>query len=190
MAKILIIPGSNRSGSFNVKLAAVAAKELATLGADVTRISLLDYALPLYDEDLKTSDGIPKNAMKLAEMISSHDGIFIASPEYNASLSPLLKNMIDWVSVIRTKDGKPFTPFKSKMIGLGAASPGNLGGVRGLSHLRDVLTSIGSQVIAEQVLVPSAKEAFDEDGSLTSDRSSKSLTNSCRSLIRMSHIGL
>jgi chromate reductase len=190
MAKILIIPGSNRSGSFNVKLAAVAAKELATLGADVTRISLLDYALPLYDEDLKLSDGMPKNAMKLADMIGSHDGVFIASPEYNASLSPLLKNMIDWVSVIRTKDGKPFTPFKGKMIGLGAASPGSLGGVRGLSHLRDVLVSVGSHVISEQILVSNAKEAFEEDGSLTSDRSSKTMTNSCRSLIAMSHIGL
>lgn len=188
MAKILVIPGSNRSGSYNVKLAAAAAKELALLGADVTRISLIDYPLPIYDDDLKTNEGIEKNALKLAEMVSVHDGIFIASPEYNGSISPLLKNTIDWISIIRKKDDKPWAPLKNKVIGLGAASPGNLGGVRGLNHLRDVLVSIGCQVISEQTLVPTAGKAFGDDGALTAERAIKSLNNSCQSLHRVSQI--
>lgn len=186
MVKILVIPGSNRSGSYNVKLAAAAAKELALLGADVTRISLIDYPLPLYDEDQKVSDGIHKNALKLAEMISVHDGVFIASPEYNSSISPLLKNTIDWISIIRKKDDKPWTPLKGKIVGLGAASPGNLGGVRGINHLRDVLVSVGCQVISEQTLVPTAGKAFAEDGSLIAERAVRSLSNSCQSLFRVS----
>lgn len=188
MAKILVIPGSNRSGSYNVKLAAVAAKELALLGADVTRISLIDYPLPLYDADLKSNKGVEKNALKLAEMISVHDGIFIASPEYNSSISPLLKNTIDWISVIRKKDDKPWTPLKGKIVGLGAASPGNLGGVRGLNHLRDVLVSVGCQVISEQTLVPTAGKAFAEDGSLVAERAIKSIGNTCQSLHRVSQV--
>jgi NAD(P)H-dependent FMN reductase len=186
MKKILVIPGSNRSGSHNVKLAAAAAKEFALLGADVTRISLLDYPLPLYDEDLKSNDGIPKNASKIASLIDLHDGVFIASPEYNASVSPLLKNMIDWVSVIREIDGRAFAPWKEATLALGAASPGNLGGVRGSNHLRSIMVSIGSLVISEQVLVPKAGTAFGEDDSISSERTSKSLTTTCRALLRMS----
>lgn len=189
MTKILVIPGSNRSGSYNVSLAAAAAKEFALLGADVTRISLIDYPLPLYDEDLKLNDGIPSNALKLAEMISVHDGIFFASPEYNASISPLLKNCIDWVSVVRSKNDKPWAPLKGMTIGLAAASPGSLGGVRGLNHLRDVLVTIGCQVISEQTLVPNAGKAFDEDGNIITERTAKSLSGSCKSLFQMSHVG-
>lgn len=188
MARILVIPGSNRSGSFNVKLAAVAAKELALLGAEVTRISLIDYPLPVYDEDLKSNDGVHKNALKLAEMISVHDGIFIASPEYNSSISPLMKNTVDWISIIRKQDDKPWVPLKGKVVGLGAASPGNLGGVRGLNHLRDVLVSVGCQVISEQTLVPAAGKAFADDGALIAERATKSLSNTCRSLHQVSQL--
>lgn len=186
MTKILIIPGSNRSGSYNVKLAAAAAKELALLGADVTRISLLDYPLPLYDEDLKSSEGIPKDVLKIANMIDAHNGVFIASPEYNASVSPLLKNMIDWVSVMRERDGRAFAPWKETTLALGAASPGNLGGVRGLNHLRSIMVTIGSLVISEQALVPNAEAAFDIDGSISSERAARSLTNTCQALLRAS----
>lgn len=186
MTKILIIPGSNRSGSHNVKLAAAAAKEFALLGADVTRISLLDYPLPLYDEDLKSNEGIPKNALKIANMIASHNGVFIASPEYNASISPLLKNMIDWVSVIGEREGRAFAAWKETTLALGAASPGNLGGVRGLNHLRSIMVSIGSLVISEQALVPNAGAAFGADGSITSERAAKSLATTCQALFRAS----
>lgn len=186
MTKILVIPGSNRSGSFNIKLAAAAAKELALLGADVTRISLLDYPLPLYDDDLKSNEGIPTNALKIANLIDLHGGVFIASPEYNASVSPLLKNMIDWVSVIRERDGKSFAPWKETTLALAAASPGNLGGVRGLNHLRSIMVSIGSLVISEQTLIPSAKTAFNTDGSISTERTAKSLSNTCQALLRAS----
>lgn len=186
MIKILVIPGSNRSGSYNTKLAAAAAKEFALLGADVTRISLLDYPLPLYDEDLKTNDGIPTNVLKIANMIASHDGVFIASPEYNASISPLLKNMIDWVSTIHELDGRPIVPWKEVALALGAASPGNLGGVRGLNHLRAVMVSIGSMVVSEQTLVPNAETAFSPYGSILSERANSSLINTCQALFRAS----
>lgn len=186
MVKILVIPGSNKSGSYNVKLAAAAAKEFALLGADVTRISLLDYPLPLYDEDLKSNEGIPKDTYKIANLIASHDGVFIASPEYNASISPLLKNMIDWVSVIRERDGKAFAPWKEATLALGAASPGSLGGVRGLNHLRSIMVSIGSLVISEQTLIPSAGSAFNADGSISNERTAKALSNTCQALLRAS----
>lgn len=186
LIKILIIPGSNRSGSHNVKLAAVAAKEFALLGADVTRISLLDYPLPLYDEDLKNDEGIPSNASKIANMIASHDGVFIASPEYNASVSPLLKNMIDWVSVIRERDGRAFAPWKETTLALGAASPGSHGGVRGLNHLRSIMVTIGSLVISEQTLIANAGSAFNTDGSISSERAAKSLSITCQALFRAS----
>lgn len=182
IAKILVIPGSNRSGSYNVKLAAAAAKEFALLGADVTRISLLDYPLPLYDENLKSNEGIPKDVLKIANLIAAHDGVFIASPEYNASVSPLLKNMIDWVSVIRERDGRAFAPWKEATLALGAASPGNLGGVRGLNHLRAIMVSIGSLVISEQVLIANAGSAFNCDGSISNERAGKSLANTCQAL--------
>lgn len=189
MTKILVFSGSTRSGSYNTKLAAAAAKEFALLGADVTRISLLDYPLPLYDEDLKSADGIPQNASKLANLIAAHNGVFIASPEYNASVSPLLKNMIDWVSVIREQDGRKFTPWKEVTIALGAASPGNLGGVRGLNHLRSIMVSIGSLVVSEQCLVPNAKQAFDNDGSIVNERTQKSLAALCTALMRAKFLG-
>lgn len=188
MPKILVIPGSNRAGSFNVKLAAVAAKELAILGADVTRISLSDYSMPLYDDDLKTQKGIPENVYKLGEMIKAHDGIFIASPEYNSSISPLVKNTIDWVSVLKEKNGTEFKPFNDMIVALGAASPGNFGGVRGLNHLRTILVSVGCQVISEQTVMPRAKNVFDDSGNIIEERTLKSLNRTCQALIRFSHI--
>src|SRR5438477_5139544 len=102
--KILVMPGSLRRGSHNSRLAALASKELALADADVTRISLADYPLPLYDADLTAKSGPPANAVKLKQLLCAHSGIFIASPEYNASITPLLKNTIDWISVVRERD--------------------------------------------------------------------------------------
>lgn len=186
MSKILVLSGSNRAGSFNTKLVAAAAKELALMGADVTQLSLIDYPLPLYDEDLKTNEGIPDHVFKLAKQLVAHDGIFISSPEYNASISPLLKNMIDWVSKVTELDGKPCAPWKEIVVALGAAAPGAMGGVRGLNHVRAIFTSVGSLTIAEQVLVPNAGSAFDADGHLVADRSRAALSSLCKSLIRHS----
>src|SRR6266478_477787 len=99
--KILVIPGSLRSGSLNARLAAVAAHELAQSGAEVTRISLADFPLPIYDGDLQAKSGVPKNAVNLKRMIGAHQGVLIVTPEYNSSLPPLLKNAIDWVSRVQ-----------------------------------------------------------------------------------------
>ena len=101
--KILVIPGSLRAGSHNARLAALAAKELALLDADVTRISLEDYELPLFDADLAAASGPPAAALKLRQMLVAHRGVFITSPEYSASVTPLLKNAIDWVSRVRER---------------------------------------------------------------------------------------
>src|ERR1700747_2466028 len=94
--KILVIPGSLRTGSLNARLAALAAHELAQAGAEVTRISLSDFSLPIYDGDLQAKSGVPKNAINLKRMIGAHHGVLIVTPEYNSSVPPLLKNAIDW----------------------------------------------------------------------------------------------
>ena len=96
--KILVIPGSLRTGSLNARLAAAAAHELAQAGAEVTRISLADFPLPIYDGDLQTKSGVPKNAINLKRMIGAHHGVLIVTPEYNSSVPALVKNTIDWVT--------------------------------------------------------------------------------------------
>src|SRR3982751_3331116 len=99
--KILVIPGSLRTGSLNAKLAATLAHEIAQAGAEVTRISLSDFPLPIYDGDLQAKSGVPKHAVDLKRMIGAHHGVLIVTPEYNASLPPLLKNAIDWISRVQ-----------------------------------------------------------------------------------------
>ena len=181
--KILVMPGSLRTDSVNVKLADVAQLKLAQLGADVTRISLADYAMPIVNEDLKNDEGIPENAMKLGRMIAAQDGILIVSPEYNGSTPPLLKNAIDWISLISKDGDRPLRPWRGKYVALAAASPGAFGGMRNLIHLRSVMVNIGSQVISEQSSVSRAHEAFNEDGTLKDERSSDALERTCKSLI-------
>src|SRR5450631_1699383 len=158
--KILVLPGSTRAGSHNVKLAALAAKELALIDIDVTRISLADYPLPLYEGDLEASAGPPANALKLKQMIMAHQGVFIASPEYSASVTPTLKNAIDWVSRVR---GDPsYAAFKGRVFAISSASPGRSGGLRSLMALRQILElGCGALVIPEQVAIPQADHAFD-----------------------------
>ena len=121
--KILVLPGSTRAGSHNVKLAALAAKELALIDIDVTRISLADYPLPLYEGDLETDTGAPANALKLKQMIMAHQGVFIASPEYSASVTPTLKNAIDWVSRVRERGDPTYAAFKGRVFAISSASP-------------------------------------------------------------------
>jgi NAD(P)H-dependent FMN reductase len=161
--KILVLPGSMRSGSHNVRLAALATKELTLLDADVTRISLADYPLPLYDADLDARGGQPDNAVKLKHMITSHHGIFIASPEYSASVTPLLKNAIDWVSRVREKGDPTYAAFKNRVFAIASASPGRTGGLRSLMALRQILElGCGALVVPDQVAIPDAERAFDD----------------------------
>ena len=120
--KILVFAGSIRSGSYNARLAALAGKELALAGADVTRISLEDYPLPIYDGDDEAKSGVPANTRNLKAMMAVHQGVFVASPEYNASVTPLLKNTIDWISRVRERGEPPLAVFKQRVFAQGGAS--------------------------------------------------------------------
>ena len=162
--KILVFAGSIRTGAYSGKTADAATKELALQGAEVTRISLADYPLPIMDQDLEVEKGVPENAFKLARLIASHDGLLIASPEYNSSIPPLLKNTIDWVSRIHKDGGRPFKPYAGKIAALCSSSDGNFAGARGLYHLRSVLMNCGVEIITPQCSVPRAQDAFDEHG--------------------------
>jgi chromate reductase, NAD(P)H dehydrogenase (quinone) len=165
--KILVLPGSTRTGSHNVKLAALVVKELALIDIDVTRISLEDYPLPLYEGDLEANAGPPANAVKLKQMIMAHHGVFIASPEYSASVTPMLKNAIDWVSRVRERGDPTYAAFKGRAFAISSASPGRTGGLRSLMALRQILElGCGALVIPEQVAIPQADHAFDELGNI------------------------
>ena len=171
LPKVLVFAGSIRTGSHNARLAALASKELLLAGADVTRISLADYAMPLYDANLETSSGPPANAMKLKQLIMTHQGVFIASPEYNASITPLLKNTIDWVSRVRERGEPALAAYKNRVFALGGASDGSYGGMRSLMALRQVLElGCGALVIPEQIAVMRASEAFDNMDNLKEER--------------------
>ena len=174
--KILVFSGSIRTGSFNSRLAALAAKELVLAGADVTRISLEDYPLPIYDGDDEAKTGAPANASKLKDMMAAHHGVFIASPEYNASVTPLLKNTIDWISRVRVRDEPPLAVFKRRAFALGGASNSPYGALRSLMALRQVLElGCGALVIPEQITVFQAGEAFDEMDNLKDERAAATL---------------
>lgn len=184
--KILVIPGSGRNRSHNARLAALAAKELTLADADVSTISLFDYPMPLYDPDHDVVSGPPPNAIKLKKMMAAHQGIFIASPEYNASISPLMKNTIDWVSRVRERNEPAYAVFRGRAFALGAASPDMLGGARGLIALRQVLElGCGALVIPEQVTVPNAENAFDDLDNLRDTRQATALKALARRLVEV-----
>ena len=174
--KILVFAGSIRTGSHNARLAALAAKELALAGAEVTRISLEDYPLPLYNGDDEAHTGVPGNARKLKQTMMEHHGVFIASPEYNASVTPLLKNTIDWISRVRERGEPPLAAYKNRAFAIGGASDGAYGALRSLMALRQVLElGCGALVLPEQITVFHASEAFDEMDNLKDERGAASL---------------
>jgi NAD(P)H-dependent FMN reductase len=186
--KILIIPGSLRTGSHNVRLAALAAKELTLAEADVTRISLEDYPLPLFDADL-ASAGLPQPAVRLKQMIMAHRGVFITSPEYSASVTPLLKNAIDWVSRVRESGEPTYAAFKNRVFALGSATASASGGVRSMMALRQILElGCGALVIPEQVSVPRAEQAFDEMDNLKDETAAAALKAMARRLVELAAV--
>lgn len=169
--KILVFAGSIRAQSHNTRLAALATKELALAGADVTRISLSDYPMPLYDGDTEAQSGAPGNAVKLKQLMALHHGVFIASPEYNASVTPLLKNTLDWVSRVRERGEAPLAVYKNRVFAIGGASDGAYGAMRSLMALRQVLElGCGALVIPDQIAVMRASEAFDDNDNLKDER--------------------
>jgi chromate reductase, NAD(P)H dehydrogenase (quinone) len=184
--KILIMAGSLRAGSHNARLAALAAKELTLADADVTRISLADYPLPLFDADLMSGTGMPPAAVQLKRMLMAHKGIFIASPEYSASVTPLLKNAIDWISRVREHGEPTYAAFKNRVFAAGSASAGSGGGLRSLMALRQILElGCSALVIPEQVSVARAEQAFDEMDNLKDENLAASLTAMARRLVAL-----
>lgn len=172
--KVLVFAGSTRADSYNKKLAGEAAAIARKMGAKVTIIDLKEYPMPLFDEDLETKLGMPEHAKRLREAMIGSNAILIASPEYNGSISGVLKNALDWAS--RTENGEASrTAFKGKTFGLMSASLGQGGGARGLVHLRAVIEDIGGQVVESQVSVPRAYEAFNEKGALKISALAKAL---------------
>jgi chromate reductase, NAD(P)H dehydrogenase (quinone) len=160
--KILVIPGSLRTGSLNAKLAATAAHELALAGTEVTRISLSDFPLPIYDGDVQAKSGVPKNAVNLKRMIGAHHGVLVVTPEYNSSVPPLLKNAIDWVSRVQDPHESRGEVFRGRAFAIAAASESRLGGTRALAALRLILSACRALVIPNQLALPFAGEAYDD----------------------------
>ena len=170
--KILAFAGSTRRDSWNKKLLHIAIQGARAAGAQVTLIDLKDFPLPLYDGDLEATAGVPENALKLKELFKSHQGLLLACPEYNSSITAVLKNTLDWVSR-PVPDEPPLAAFKGKVVTLISASPGALGGLRGLVHVRAILGNIGCIVLPEQQAVSKASTAFNDAGSLKDEAMQK-----------------
>jgi len=182
--KLLFLAGSARQDSANKKLAKAAAKMADQENVEATFIDLADYRMPLYDGDLEAAEGLPENAIRLKEQFMAADGFFIASPEYNSSFSPLLKNTIDWMSRPHTENEAPLVAYQGKVAAISGASPGGLGGLRGLVPLRMLLGNIGVTVTPDQLAVGGAFGAFDDNGDLTDERQKAGLQNVVDQLIR------
>ncbi len=182
MPKIIAFAGSTRSASYNKMLIRSAADDVKKAGGEVTLIDLRDFPMPLYDGDIEESDGPPPSSTKLYELMKEHQGMLLASPEYNSSITAVLKNTIDWVS--RPRSGEPpLAAFSGKVAALLSASPGALGGLRGLVHIRSILGNIGVTVLPNQIAVPKAMEVYDADGSLKDSRLAEKIAGLARELV-------
>jgi NAD(P)H-dependent FMN reductase len=176
--RLLFFAGSTRQGSFNRKLARCAWETASSRGFGADLIELSDYPMPIYDGDLEAKEGPPENARRLKQVFSQYQGVFIASPEYNASVTPLLKNTLDWVSRVRESDGPPLDVFKTRVFAIGGASPGRFGAMRSLVTLRQILAiGLGALVLGEQIAVANAGSAFDEKGALAQEPMRSLLAN-------------
>jgi chromate reductase len=184
--KILVIPGSLRTGSHNARLAAAAAHELAQAGAEVTRISLGDFPLPIYDGDLQAKSGAPKHAVNLKRMIGAHHGVLIVTPEYNSSVPALVKNTIDWVTRVQDVHETRGQVFRDRAFAIAAASENRLGGTRALAALRLILVACHATVIPSQLALSFAGEAYDDRDRLKNPADVEALRALARQLIDVS----
>ncbi|MEM6793776.1 MAG: NAD(P)H-dependent oxidoreductase [Acidobacteriota bacterium] len=184
MAQILAFAGSTRRASWNKKLLEFAVARARQAGGEVTLVDLADFEMPIYSGDLEADQGLPEAAVELHRLLLSHQGFLIASPEYNGSITPVLKNAIDWAS--RPVDGVGVSEvFGGKVASLVSASPGGLGGLRGLRHLREILTGIGTVVLPTDVAVGGIMKAFkdDESGELKDGRPAQMLDQAMERLV-------
>jgi NAD(P)H-dependent FMN reductase len=180
--RLLAFCGSSRRESCNRRLLATAVTAARGAGAAVTDFDLRADLLPLYDGDLEAQHGLPPAARELKQLFAAHDGFLIASPEYNGFFPPLLKNALDWVS--RPAPDLP-APYAGKAAGLLAASPGALGGIRCLPHLRLLLSNLGVTVAPAQMALGHADQAFAADGSLIDANQQAVLDKTMADLIRL-----
>lgn len=183
MTKLLVVSGSARRDSVNLKLGRVACRIGGELGASCELLDPRRHELPIYDGDLEERDGLPAAAVELKKAFEAADGLLFCSPEYNSSITPLLKNLIDWVSRPASEDEAPLSAYRGKVAGLVSASPGGLGGMRGLVHLRSILGNIGVHVIPAQYALGGAYGKFDESGELTDDGAVEKLTGVMEQLV-------
>jgi NAD(P)H-dependent FMN reductase len=187
--RLLFLAGSARAGSHNKKLARLGAMIAEANGIPATFVDLGDYPMPIYHGDVEAAEGQPENAKKLKAVMEAHSGIFIASPEYNASITPLLKNTLDWVSHVRGDGEAPLQVYKTRVFALGSASPGGMGGLRSLITVRQVLElGLGALVLPDQFAVPRAHEAFGEDGHLTNKEAQGNFKALIGKLARAAHV--
>lgn len=170
--KVLAFSGSARKASFNQRLVRNAARAAEDAGAEVTVINLVDFPMPIMNQDLEAEQGQPEHGTRLKKLFIEHDAILLAAPEHNSSITALLKNAIDWVSR-RVGDEAPLVAFKGKPVAIMSASPGRLGGLRGLVHVRSILSNLGMLALPDQHAVSSAGSAFDDDGELANDADQK-----------------
>ena len=178
--RILVFNGSNRAGSFSGKVANAAMAEIARQGVEATRIRFSDYPLPIMDEDLEAEKGIPENAYRLARLMAAHDGFFIATPEYNGSIPPLLKNVIDWVSRISRDGDRPLRPYARKAVALASSSTGNFAGIRAINPFARRSGAYRSSGRFRACSVPKAQEAFDGMDRFADERRAKAYGKNSR----------
>ena len=183
--RILAFAGSLRVGSYNKRLVKIAAQAARDAGAEVTSLDLRDLPLPVFNQDDEDAHGLPENAKKFKELLRSHHGFLLSSPEYNSSIPGGLKNAIDWASREETDDEPPLVAFTGKFAALMSASPGALGGLRALVHVRAMLGNIGVFVLPGQVSIPKADGAFDENGALKDHRKEEQVGKLARQLVEM-----
>jgi chromate reductase, NAD(P)H dehydrogenase (quinone) len=167
--RILAFSGSTREGSYNKKMLKIAVEGARNAGAEVMHIDLKDYPMPLYDGDLEKEKGVPENAKKIFDLMLEHQGLLIASPEYNSGISGVLKNAIDWISR-PVPDKKPLAAFDGKVAAIMGASTGAMGALRGLAALRSILSNIKVLVLPTQIGLPKAHEAFDDHDNLKEEK--------------------
>jgi len=181
--KVLAFSGSTREDSVNKKLVSEAANLARQMDADVVVVDLKDYSIPIYNGDLEAKEGMPNTVKQLRQLMIRSNVIFIASPEYNGSVSAILKNIIDWTS--RSEQGTPSRDaFKGKKFVIMSASPGPSGGVRGLAHLKSIIENVGGTVISQQFVLPDAYNAFDEKGQLKDPKLKTELQQLIQSAIK------